>query len=132
MGEEDRNENAIYRLDAVQISCGQPLVPTATVTMTDDKGNTRTVCETGGGPIDAMYTAINSIIRAENELTEYSVQSVTRGIDALGEVTVRIMSPSGEVFTGRGSHDDITVSSGRAYVNALNRMLEYQRRMSGK
>ncbi len=130
MGEQDRNENAIYRLDAVQISCGQPLVPTATVTMTDDKGVTQTVCSTGGGPIDAMYSAINKIVQAENDLTEYAVKSVTRGIDALGEVTVRIMSPNGEIFTGLGSHDDITVSSGRAYVNALNRMLEHQRRMN--
>ena len=128
MGEQDRNENAIYRLDAVQISCGQPLVPTATVTMTDRNGDTRTVCAMGVGPIDAMYTAINQVVQAENDLMEYSVQSVTRGIDALGEVTVRIVSPDGSVFTGRGSHDDITVSSGRAYVNALNRMLEQQRR----
>ncbi len=131
MGEQDRNENAIYKLDAVQISCGHPLVPTATVTMTDAEGQTHTVSETGVGPIDAMYSAINKVVRAENDLTEYSVQSVTRGIDALGEVTVRIKAPDGAVFIGRGSHDDITVSSGKAYVNALNRMLEQQMRESG-
>jgi 2-isopropylmalate synthase len=124
--EHDRNENAIYKLDAVQISCGQTLVPTATVTMTDAQGNTHTVCEMGVGPIDAMYSAINKVVKAENDLMEYSVQSVTRGIDALGEVTVRIMAPDGSIFTGRGSDNDITVSSGRAYVNAINRMLEQQ------
>ena len=66
------------------------------------------------------------MVRAENDLTEYTVQSVTRGIDALGEVTIRITAPDGEVYTGRGSDGDITVSSAKAYVNALNRMLEAQ------
>lgn len=131
MGEHDRNENAIYRLDSVQISCGQPLVPTATVKLTDSFGQQRTACDFGTGPIDAMYKAINKVVQAENDLTEYAVQSVTRGIDALGEVTIRITAPDGEVFTGRGSDGDITVSSAKAYVNALNRMLEWQRKESG-
>ncbi|MGI6033789.1 MAG: 2-isopropylmalate synthase [Coriobacteriales bacterium] len=128
MGEHDRNENAIYRLESVQISCGQPLTPTATVKLTDEYGNERTSCEYGTGPIDAMYKAINKVVQAENDLTEYSVQSVTRGIDALGEVTIRITAPDGQVYTGRGSDTDITVSSALAYVNALNRMLEAQRK----
>ena len=59
---------------------------------------------------------------------EYSVKAVTRGIDALGEVTVRIMDHDGAIFIGRGSDRDITVSSGKAYVNALNRMIDQQRR----
>ena len=128
MGEQDRNENAIYRLDAVQISCGQPLVSTATVTITDEAGEVHTACEIGSGPIDAMYSAINKIVQAENDLMEYSVKAVTRGIDALGEVTVRIMDHDGAIFIGRGSDRDITVSSGKAYVNALNRMIDQQRR----
>ncbi len=127
MGEQDRNENAIYKLNAVQISCGQPLTPTATVSLTDEYGNAHTAAEFGTGPIDAMYKAINKIVQAESELSEFSVQSVTRGIDALGEVTIRITAPDGQVYTGRGSDDDITVSSAKAYVNALNRMLEAQR-----
>ncbi len=122
MSEQDRNKNAIYKLDAVQISCGQPLIPTATVTMTDAYGRTHTVSEYGVGPIDAMYNAVNKIVQEENELIEYTVQSVTRGVDAIGEVTMRIMAPNGDVFTGRGSDGDVTVSSTKAYVNALNRM----------
>ena len=128
MGEQDRNENAIYRLDAVQISCGQPLVSTATVTITDENGEVHTACEIGSGPIDAMYSAINKVVQAENDLMEYSVNAVTRGIDALGEVTVRIMDRDGTIFIGRGSDRDITVSSGKAYVNALNRMIDQHRR----
>ena len=54
------------------------------------------------------------------------MQAVTHGIDALGEVTVRITAPDGQVFSGRGSECDITVSSAMAYLNAINRMLRKQ------
>ena len=128
MGEADRNEAAIYRLEACQISCGSPLTPTATVTLLDSFGNPHTAVDYGTGPVDALCKAINKIVQAENDLSEFSVQSVTRGIDALGEVTIRITAPDGEVYTGRGSDGDITVSSAKAYLNALNRMLEEQKR----
>ena len=55
------------------------------------------------------------------------LKAVTRGIDALGEVTVRVTSESGEVYTGRGSDNDIIVSSTKAYINALNRLISDQR-----
>lgn len=61
-----------------------------------------TACEYGTGPIDAVYKAVNKIVQVDNELTEFSVQSVTRGIDALGEVTIRVTAPDGGVYTGRG------------------------------
>ena len=51
------------------------------------------------------------------------MQSVTRGIDALGEVTIRVTAPDGEIYTGRGADGDIIVSSTKAYLNALNRLL---------
>ena len=81
------------------------------------------MCEWGVGPIDAVYKAVNKIIKVDNDLTEFSVQSVTRGIDALGEVTVRVKAANGETYTGRGSDGDIIVSSTKAYLNALNRLL---------
>jgi 2-isopropylmalate synthase len=123
MGERARNEDALYQLKATQISCGQPLTPTATVTIVDPEGKEHIACEYGTGPIDALYKAIDKVVQADCDLSEFSVQSVTRGIDALGEVTVRIMSADGEVFSGRGSECDITVSSAKAYLNALNRMI---------
>jgi 2-isopropylmalate synthase len=73
--------------------------------------------------VDAVYNAINRIVGEPNDLTEFSVQSITRGIDAVGEVTIRIKSGDGRTFTGRGAHPDIVVSSAKAYVNALNRLL---------
>ncbi len=126
MGEHDRAEGALWKLERVQISCGQPLTPTATVTLVGPDGVERTACDYGTGPVDAVYKAVNKIVGAENDLTEFSVLSVTRGIDALGEVTIRITAPDGQVYSGRGSECDIIVSSCKAYINALNRMLKAQ------
>lgn len=123
VNERDRNEHAIYTLEGVQISCGFPLTPTATVTLCSASGETVTACEVGSGPIDAMCKAVNKIVQVDNDLTEFAVQSVTRGIDALGEVTIRVTDPEGVMYTGRGSDGDIVVSSTKAYLNALNRLL---------
>jgi 2-isopropylmalate synthase len=57
-----------------------------------------------------------------NKLIEFSVNSVTEGIDAMGEVTIRIES-DGMVYTGRGADTDIIVASAKAYINALNRLI---------
>ena len=123
INEHDRNENAIYTLEGVQISCGFPLTPTATVTLRNYADQVVTACEFGTGPIDAMCKAVNKIVQVDNDLSEYAVQSVTRGIDALGEVTIRVTAPDNSIYTGRGSDGDIVVSSTKAYLNALNRLL---------
>ncbi len=70
-----------------------------------------------------MYRAINRIVGVENELIEFSIQAVTEGIDALAEVTIRIRR-GGDVYTGRASHTDIVVASGRAYMHALNKLID--------
>ncbi len=127
VNERDREESALYTLESVQISCGFPLTPTATLSLKNPEGDVTTVCEFGTGPVDAVYKAINNIIQVENDLSEFSVQSVTRGIDALGEVTVRVKAEDGEVYTGRGADGDIIVSSAKAYINALNRLLSDSR-----
>ena len=127
VGEQGRIQEEHYSLKSVQISCGQPLIPTATVTLLDAKGNEFVACSVGTGPVDALYRAVNQIVDIKNDLTEFSVQSVTRGIDALGEVTIRVTAEDGEVFTGRGSDGDIVVSSAKAYLNALNRLISNKR-----
>lgn len=123
INERDRNETALYTLEGVQISCGFPLMPTATVTLKNQADQVVTACEYGTGPIDAMCKAVDKIVQVDNDLSEFSVQAVTRGIDALGEVTIRVTAPDGEVYTGRGADNDIVVSSTKAYLNALNRLL---------
>ena len=127
VNERKRVSQAIWTLDAVQISCGFPLTPTATITLTNDTGETFTECAYGTGPIDAVYKAVNSIVEVENDLSEFSIKAITRGIDALGEVTVRVTAAGGQVYTGRGSDGDIVVSSTKAYINALNRLIADQR-----
>ena len=65
-----------------------------------------------------------------NRLTEFTVKSATEGIDAIGEVLIRIES-DGVTYTGRGANTDIIVASAKAYLNALNRLLVTQQ-ASGK
>ena len=123
INERERQVSAVYTLEAVQTSCGTSMIPTATVTLRNQADQLLTACAYGTGPVDAMYKAVNKIVQVENDLTEFSVKSVTRGIDAIGEVTIRLTAPDGEVYSGRGADNDITVSSAKAYVNALNRLL---------
>lgn len=125
--ERERVSAAIWALGAVQVSCGFPLTPTATLTLLDEKGTEHKVCAFGTGPIDAVYKAVNQVVSVDNDLSEFAIQAVTRGIDALGEVTVRVTAADGEVYTGRGSDGDIVVSSTKAYLNALNRLISHQR-----
>jgi 2-isopropylmalate synthase len=124
VGESERTSHEVYHLAQVHVTSGEPGIPTATVELVEAATGEHLIDSSHGtGPVDAVYKAINRIVDAENELTEFSVQSVTRGIDALGEVTIRVRSADGKVFTGRGAHSDIIVASARAYTNALNRLL---------
>ena len=113
---------SIYNLEHVQVSCGNREVPTATVTLTTPEGRPVTDASTGTGPVDAVYKAINRIVKVPNVLTEFRVDAVTEGIDAIGDVTIRI-ERDGSVYIGRGSDADIIVASAKAYMNALNRLL---------
>jgi 2-isopropylmalate synthase len=110
----------LYQVQRLQVSCGYPAVPTATVALKLPNGEERMEVATGTGPVDASYKAIEKIIDFPIRLAEYSVRSVTSGIDALGEVSVRIES-AGRTFHGRGADPDIIVASAKAYVNALNK-----------
>lgn len=122
MGEEMRTTIEVYHLDHVEVSCGNHSIPTATVRLIGPNKQILEDAALGTGPVDAVYKAINRIVRVPNVLTEFTVSSVTEGIDALGEVLIRIQS-DGITYSGRGSDTDIIVSSAKAYMNALNRLL---------
>ena len=81
---------------------------------------------------NVLYFEAQRVPTTAYETTNNFCDDVTRGIDALGEVTVRIQAEDGRVFTGRGSDNDIVVSSAKAYVNAINRMIQTQRSNEGK
>lgn len=122
VAEELRTVSETYHLDHVQVSCGDHSVPTASVRLVGPNGVTIADAALGTGPVDAIYKAINRLVGVPNELIEFSVKSVTEGIDAIGEVTIRIQS-GGRIYTGRGASTDIMVASAKAYTNALNRLL---------
>ncbi len=120
----------IYRLELVQVTCGDHCIPTATVRLSGPNGVVQDA-GLGTGPVDAVYRAINRIVREPNELIEFSVESVTEGIDAVGRVTIRIEADVPDangnarkkVYSGRGADTDIIVASAKAYISALNKLL---------
>lgn len=111
-----------YHLDKLQVSCGDGGIPTASVILTTSDGKTISDAALGTGPVDAVYKVINRLVKVPNKLTEFNVNSVTEGIDAIGEVMIRIES-EGINYTGRGADTDIIVASAKAYMNALNRLI---------
>ena len=122
VAEEKRTVTEVYHLDHVEVSCGDHNIPTATVRLIDPDGQSLADAALGTGPVDAVYKAINRIVKIPNKLTEFTVKSITEGIDAIGEVLIRIES-DGVTYTGRGASTDIIVASAKAYMNALNRLL---------
>ncbi len=122
IAEEQRSVSEIYHLDRLQVTCGDRGIPTASVQLIAPDGQVLADAALGTGPVDAIYKAINRIVGVPNKLTEFSIKSVTEGIDAIGEVLIKIESED-ITYTGRGADTDIIVASAKAYMNALNRLL---------
>jgi 2-isopropylmalate synthase len=132
--------NELYTLDGLQVACGSVGMPTATVRLTGPDGATHERAAIGTGPVDATFKAIDDIVGTRCKLLEYTVQAVTEGIDALGEVSVRIgngqnessrINPQNEltgrpIYHGHGTDTDIIVASAKAYLGALNRLLAFR------
>lgn len=126
----------LFTMDGMQVACGTMGMPTATVRLGDPDGALHVEASVGAGPIDAAFKAIDAIVGKPNTLQEFSIHAVTEGIDALGEVTVRIqgensassLDPQKEAgqarsYGGYGADTDIVVASAKAYLSALNKML---------
>ncbi len=111
----------LFKLEHLQVSCGDHAYPTATVIIRTPEGEELMDAAIGTGPVDAVYKAINRVVNIPNQLIEYSVQSVTAGIDAIGEVTIRLQYED-RFFSGHGANTDVIVASAQAYMNALNRL----------
>jgi 2-isopropylmalate synthase len=123
-----------YLLQGVHVSCGAPSIPTASVSMTLPSGEHITRAATGNGPVDAIFKAVNEIVCAEFDLLEYAVHAVAGGVDTLGEVTVRVraMGENPRTYRGHAASTDILVASARAYVSAINKLLQAGDGRSGK
>ena len=111
-----------YSLSTLDSKAGTSAKPWAKVCLTK-QGQDICAEATGDGPVDAVYLAIDEIVGEKIQLQDYIIQSVTGGTDALGKVTVRIID-DGRVYSGKGAHTDIIISSAKAYINAVNRMLD--------
>ncbi|MDO8717233.1 MAG: 2-isopropylmalate synthase, partial [Dehalococcoidales bacterium] len=129
VAEEQRTVSELYHLDRIQVTCGDRGVPAAAVRLVVG-GKVVEDAALGTGPVDAVYKAINRLVNVSNKLTEFSVKSVSEGIDAIGEVLIRIES-DGVTYTGRGADTDIIVASAKAYMNALNRLLSVKKTSGG-
>jgi 2-isopropylmalate synthase len=126
----------VFALDGLQVACGTMGMPTATVRLSGPEGELHVQAAVGTGPVDAAYKAVDEIVGAENTLLEFSVHAVTEGIDAQGEVTVRIQgedapaAPNAQrdtvqprTYGGYGADTDIIVASVKAYLSAVNKLL---------
>jgi len=122
VAEEQRTVSETYHLERIQVTCGDRGIPTASVRLAGPGGKVLADAALGTGPVDAVYKAIDRLVGVPSKLTEFTIKSVTEGIDAIGEVLVRIES-DGLTYTGRGADTDIIVASAKAYMNALNRLL---------
>ena len=126
----------VYSLSGMQVTCGTMGMPTAAVRLKGPDGVIHTVSAIGTGPVDATYKAIDAIVDIRCTLLEFNIHAITEGIDALGEVTVRIQGEDGQssmdpqsektytrIYGGHGADTDIIVASAKAYINALNKLI---------
>lgn len=129
VSEEVAKPEEIYRLDFVHVCCGNNILPTATVRLVKDGKEVLEGVATGVGPVDAAYKAISKMLGISSSLVNYTLQSITGGTEALGEVIVRILDGE-EEYIGRGSSQDVVVASVMAYLSAINRMAQRKRRLN--
>jgi 2-isopropylmalate synthase len=112
----------VYRLEYLNVVSGTVAVPTATVKLWIH-GQEAQNAGFGVGPIDATFNTIAKMTGTRSELLRFSVNAISGGMDAQGEVIVRLKE-NGLVALGKGADPDIITASAKAYVNGLNR-LEY-------
>ncbi len=112
----------IYTLDSIQVSYGNQSVPVASIRLIKQDGTAIDEVAMGNGSIDAIFHAIDKASSEEVELEDYSIQSVTYGKDALGEVHA-VLRQGEYTARGRGASTDILEASAKAYIDALNKLL---------
>ncbi|MFD1953532.1 2-isopropylmalate synthase [Paenibacillus thailandensis] len=120
----------VFKLETVQVSYGNQSTPSASVRIVTADGGVREEAAVGNGSVDAIYNAIDKATGETVELEDYSIKSVTHGKDALGEVHV-VLLQDGVSASGRGVSTDILEASARAYVDALNRLID-KRKTNGR
>ena len=121
MSQHEEAVDEQHKLISLNVCSQTGETPHAEVVITVDGGEKSGSAE-GGGPVDAVYRAIESIVNSGAELQLYSVNNITSGTDAQGEVTVRL-EKGGRIVNGQGADTDIVIASAKAYINALNKIV---------
>jgi 2-isopropylmalate synthase len=119
-------ENEHIQLRSLRVCSETGEMPHADITV-EVEGVEHVAAADGGGPVDAAFRAIESVIHSGTELLLYSVNNITSGTDAQGEVTVRL-EKGGRIVNGQGADTDIVIASAKAYINALNKILSPEHR----
>ena len=102
--------------------------PKASITLMIS-GLEKEASSTGSGPVDAAFKAIELLSPSHTQLLLYSVNAITTGTDAQGEVTVRL-SKNNQVVNGQGADTDIVIASAKAYIDALNKLYDCNKRIN--
>ncbi len=109
-----------YRLVSTQFGSETGESARAEITLSAGGNEIHTTAD-GAGQVDAAFKAIEAVVNSGTDLLLYSVNAITTGTDAQGEVTVRL-ARDGKVVNGQGADTDIIVASAKAYLNALNKL----------
>ena len=109
-----------FKLVYLQVTSQTGEIPHALVTISEN-GLEQHAESDGGGPVDATFKAIENMVKSGAELLLYSVNNITSGTDAQGEVTVRL-SKGDRIVNGQGADTDIVIASAKAYLNGLNKL----------
>ncbi|MBI4998145.1 MAG: 2-isopropylmalate synthase [Rhodocyclales bacterium] len=128
MSDEGQPASEHFKLVAFKFHSETGETPHAELTLSVG-GTEKHAAADGGGPVDAALKAIEQVVGSGSELLLYSVNAITTGTDAQGEVTVRLAN-GGRIVNGQGADTDIVVASARAYLNALNRLYQGSERLN--
>jgi 2-isopropylmalate synthase len=123
--EEMKEIPETFKLKVIRASAGSVRPSTSTVTLEID-GREESACSMADGPVSATYTAIDQITKLRGRLVDYSIRSVSRGRDAIGEVFVHV-DFGGKAFTGKSVATDVVEASARAYLHAVNKAIHLTR-----
>ncbi|MDH3694598.1 MAG: 2-isopropylmalate synthase [Gammaproteobacteria bacterium] len=119
---QDQQENENYKLLTLKVCTQTGETPVANVTVAAG-ADEQSASSEGSGPVDASFRAIESIVKSNAKLQLYSVNAITSGTDAQGEVSVRL-EHDGRIVNGHGADTDIVIASAKAYINAVNKFGE--------
>jgi 2-isopropylmalate synthase len=125
--QEMSDTEGVYVLDNLHVSTGTDIIPTATISIKrGDDVFQDAAC--GDGPVDAALKSIDRITGIHGKLVDFSLQAITTGKDAMGEVSVRVEFESGPVLSAKSACTDIVEAGARAYLSCVNRVAALQAR----